>query len=85
MKAINVSDPPETGLKAALARKASPLHTMRAVFWSFFGVRRSADHAQDLQNLNPAHVVIAGLIGAGLFIAALVLLVRFVISSGVAA
>ena len=85
MTAIKVSDEPETGLKAAVARKASPLHTMRAVFWSFFGVRRSADHAQDLEKLNPVHVVIAGLIGAGLFIAALVLLVQFVIGSGIAA
>ncbi len=76
---------PEAGLKAALARKASPLHTMRAVFWSFFGVRRSADHALDVQKLNPVHVVIAGLIGAGLFIVALVLLVKFVIGSGIAA
>jgi len=72
------------GLKEAAARRGSFLQTVRAVAWSFFGVRRSADYAQDVQKLNPVHVVIAGVIGALLFIAALVLLVRWVVGSGVA-
>jgi len=72
------------GLKEAAARRGSFLQTARAVAWSFFGVRRSADYAQDVQKLNPVHVVIAGVIGALLFIAALVLLVRWVVGSGVA-
>ena len=66
------------------ARKGSLLQTMRAVGWSFFGVRRSADHAQDVAKLNPVHVVIAGILGAALFVAALVLLVKWVVGSGVA-
>ena len=57
---------------------------MKAVAWSFFGVRRSADYADDVAKLNPVHVVIAGLVGAALFVVALVLLVRWVIASGVA-
>ncbi len=71
-------------LKDAATRPASPLQTLRAVFWSFFGVRRSADLAHDLQKLNPVHLVIAGLLGAALFVAALVVLVRWVVGSGVA-
>ncbi|MDO9283766.1 MAG: DUF2970 domain-containing protein [Aquabacterium sp.] len=71
-------------IKHAAARKGSFLQTMRAVAWSFFGVRRSADYAQDVAKLNPVHVIIAGIIGAGLFIAALVLLVQWVVGSGVA-
>ena len=71
-------------LKEAVARRGSFLQTARAVAWSFFGVRRSADLAQDVQKLNPVHVVVAGLIGAALFVLALVLLVRWVIGSGVA-
>ena len=47
-------------LRRAVARKGSFLQTLRAVGWSFFGVRRSADHAQDMARLNPVHVVIAG-------------------------
>ena len=71
-------------LKEAVARRGSFVQTARAVAWSFFGVRRSADLAQDVQKLNPLHVIAAGLIGAALFVGALVLLVRWVIGSGVA-
>ena len=66
------------------ARKGSLLMTMRAVAWSFFGVRRSADYAQDVAKLNPVHLVIAGIAGAGIFVATLVLLVTWVVGSGVA-
>jgi hypothetical protein len=58
--------------------------TVLAVAWSFFGVRRSTEYAKDVQQLSPVHVVIGGLLGALLFIVALVLLVKWVISSGVA-
>ena len=73
------------GLKEAVSRPASVLQTFRAVAWSFFGVRRSADHAQDVQKLNPVHVIIAGVVSAAIFVLALVFLVRWVIDSGVAA
>jgi hypothetical protein len=73
------------GLKEAASRPASVLQTFRAVAWSFFGIRRSADHAQDVQKLNPVHVVVAGVISAALFVLLLVLLVQWVIGSGVAA
>jgi hypothetical protein len=66
-------------------RPASPLQTMRAVAWSFFGVRRGADYERDVQRLNPVHVVIAGVLGAALFVGVLVLLVKWVVGSGVAA
>jgi hypothetical protein len=75
---------PSGGLKEAAARPASPLQTFRAVAWSFFGVRRSADHAQDMQRLNPVHVIAAGVVSAAVFVLALVLLVRWVVGSGVA-
>ena len=58
---------------------------MGAVGWSFFGVRRSADYAQYVQKLKPLHLVIAGIVGALLFIAVLVVLVHWVVGSGVAA
>jgi Protein of unknown function (DUF2970) len=74
-----------TGLKEAAKRPASLAQSFRAVAWSFFGVRRSADHAQDMQKLNPVHVIVAGLVSAALFVLALVFLVRWVIASGVAA
>jgi hypothetical protein len=57
---------------------------MRAVAWSFFGVRRAADYENDVAKLNPVHVIVAGVIGAVLFIVVLLLLVQWVIGSGVA-
>jgi hypothetical protein len=65
-------------------RKGSWLQTARAVAWSFLGIRRGADYAKDVEKLNPIHVVIAGIVGAALFVLLLVLLVRWIISSGVA-
>jgi hypothetical protein len=61
------------------------LQTMRTVAWSFFGVRKRTDHEQESAKLNPVHVIVAGVVGAALFVAALVALVRWVIGSGVAA
>jgi hypothetical protein len=72
-------------LKAAVQRKMSFWQTLQAVAWSFFGVRKSADYAKDVSQLNPVHLVIAGVLGAVVFIAALLTLVNFVLSSGVAA
>ena len=74
-----------SGLKDAASRRGAFLQTLRAVGWSFFGVRRSADQAQDIQKLNPVHVVIGGVLAAVAFIAALIVLVRWVVGSGVAA
>jgi Protein of unknown function (DUF2970) len=71
-------------LRSATQRPASVMQTMRAVAWSFFGVRRRADYEQDVARLNPVHVVIAGILGAALFVLGVFMLVRWVVSSGVA-
>ncbi len=62
----------------ATARKANFGQTFRAVAWSFLGIRRSADHEQDVRKLNPIHVVIAAVLGAAIFVVFLVVLVHFV-------
>jgi hypothetical protein len=67
-------------LKQATKRKASFFATMKAVFWSFFGVRKKSDYEQDASQLNPVHVLIAGLLGALIFIATLVLIVKMVVA-----
>jgi hypothetical protein len=40
------------------------LDAFKAVFWSFFGVRRRADYEKDTQQLKPQHVIAAGLVAA---------------------
>jgi hypothetical protein len=61
-------------------RKASFGATMKAVFWSFFGVRKRKDYEHDAAHLNPVHVIIAALIGVVLFIGVLVTVVKIVVS-----
>ena len=66
-------------LKLASQRSGSLLATMKAVFWSFFGVRKNSDYEKDQANLNPVHVIIAGLIGVAIFIGVLMLFVRLAV------
>jgi len=63
------------------ARQSGFLRTVKAVLWSFFGVRRGQDHEQDMAQLNPVHVIITGVVAGILFVLSLVLLVRFILSS----
>jgi hypothetical protein len=63
-----------------LKRKGTFGATMKAVFWSFFGVRKGRDYARDAANLNPVHVIVAALIGVVIFIGVLVLLVKIAVA-----
>ena len=80
-----MSEPSDPDAVAAVRRKGSLWRTVRAVGWSFFGVRKARDLERDVNELNPLHVVVIGLVVAALFVAALVVLVNWVIASGVAA
>jgi hypothetical protein len=64
---------------AQAPKKASPLQVARAVFWSFLGIRKRRDYEADSVELKPQQVIVAGLIGAALFVLGLIMLVRFVI------
>jgi hypothetical protein len=64
---------------AQASKKASPLQVARAVFWSFLGIRKRRDYEADSVELKPQQVIVAGLIGAALFVLGLIMLVRFVI------
>ena len=65
-------------LRAAVQRKSSFAQSMKAVAWSFFGIRRGADHQKDISQLNPVHIILAGLLSAALFVGLLVMLVRWI-------
>jgi hypothetical protein len=62
-------------------RKASFAEVARAVFWSFFGVRKKKDYEADSASISPVQVVVAGLIGAMLFVLLLVMVVKLVTSA----
>ncbi len=67
-------------LKKATQRKASFVATVKAVLWSFCGIRKKSDYEQDAAQLNPVHVLIAGVIGALIFITTLILIVKTVVA-----
>lgn len=64
----------------ATQRKMSFFATLKAVFWSFLGIRKKSDYEKDAAKLNPIHVIIAGLIGAGIFITILITVVKSVVA-----
>lgn len=60
-------------------KKRSFFATMIAISWSFIGLRRHTDYENDVTGLNPLYVIIAGLIGAAIFIGVLLLIVNMVV------
>lgn len=50
----------------------------KAVFWSFFGVRRRSDYEADAQKLRPRDVIAAGLVSAAVFVLLLYGIVKLV-------
>jgi uncharacterized membrane protein len=61
-----------------MAQKAGMFAAFKAVFWSFFGIRKQRDYDSDAQNLSVKHVIIAGILAALLFIFGLIGLVYLV-------
>lgn len=54
--------------------------TIRAVAWSFIGVRKSSEFREDLARVSPFHVIAVGLVGALIFVLGLVALVNWVVA-----
>jgi hypothetical protein len=59
-------------------RRASFLRTVKAVAWSFLGIRKHSEFRDDVGRLNPVHIIVVALLGVALFVGALVLLVNWV-------
>ena len=66
---------------APLSRRAARWQTVRAVCWSFFGIRKNSGYQDDLAKLNPLHIIAVAFVAVALFVAALILLVRWVAAS----
>ena len=59
-------------------RRASPLDVAKAVFWSFLGIRKRSAHEKDAVTITPVQAIVAGIIGAVIFVLSLVVLVQFI-------
>jgi hypothetical protein len=57
-------------------RRATPLQAAKTVLWAFFGVRRAKDLGA--VRLTPLEIIVAGVIGAALFVLTIVSVVHIV-------
>ena len=60
------------------APKGTFWQTVRAVGWSFFGIRKNSGYRDDLAKLNPLHIIAVAFVAVALFVCALILLVHWV-------
>ena len=67
-------------MTGSTAKKSSLWRTVKAVAWSFIGLRARGDYEEDVKNLSPLHIIAVGLIGIFVFVAVLVLLVNWVVA-----
>lgn len=59
--------------------ESRPIKAALAVLWGFLGVRKRRDYDTDAQSLTPAQIVIAGLVGGGIFVLSMILIVYVVL------
>ena len=62
-------------------RDAGFFRIVLAVFWSFFGVRKRGQLADDAASIKPQHFIVAGVVGAAVFVLLLIVVVRIVIAN----
>jgi len=55
------------------------LRTVRAVLWSFLGIRKASEYQKDTAELNPLIIIIVGFLIAIVFVAALIALVNWIV------
>jgi len=60
-------------------RKGSWLRTVQAVLWSFVGLRKNSEYQQDIEKLNPFHIIGVAIGAALLFVLGLIALVNWVV------
>ena len=65
---------------SSIRRKGSIFRTIKAVLWSFVGLRSRGDYEKDIEQLNPVHIVIVALVGVVFFVGGLIFLATWVVS-----
>ena len=63
-----------------MIKKSSFTQSMIAVLWAFLGVRKKSGLQEDVASLSFVHIIIAGVLGALIFMAILLLIVKAVVS-----
>ena len=54
--------------------------SLKAVAWSFLGIRKSSEYQQDLASVNPLHIVLVAIGGVAIFVVSLMFFVSWVVA-----
>lgn len=54
--------------------------TIRAVAWSFLGIRKNSESQEDMARVNPLHIIAVAIVGALIFVVGLIALVKWVVA-----
>ena len=63
-----------------MSRKTSLMRSVKAVAWSFLGLRKSSEFQEDIDKITPLHVLGVGLVAVFLFVFSLIVLVKLVVA-----
>jgi hypothetical protein len=74
-----VTEPSERPPAKAHERKGSLPRTIKAVAWSLIGLRKGSEYQQDVEKLNPLHIVVVGLVAVFLLVLGLIALVNWIV------
>ena len=67
--------------KPATVQQGSVWATIKAVAWSFLGVRKGSGFQEDISRLKPYHIIAVGLVGGILFVLFLIGLVNWIVAA----
>ena len=63
-----------------MSTKVSLMRSVKAVAWSFLGIRKSSEFQEDIDKITPLHVLGVGLVAVFLFVISLIFLVNLVVA-----
>jgi len=63
-----------------MSTKVSLIRSVKAVAWSFLGIRKSSEFQEDIDKITPLHVLGVGLVAVFLFVISLIFFVNLVVA-----
>ena len=63
-----------------MSNKTSLMRSVKAVAWSFLGIRKSREFQEDIDKITPLHVLGVGLVAVFVFVISLIVLVNLVVA-----
>ena len=60
-------------------RRGSLLRTVRAVAWSLIGLRKGSEYREDMDKINPLHIIAVGLFALFALVVGLIVAVNLIV------